>query len=176
MSRCAVFLDPSSRAVGWAVFNYEAGAEFACKDAGELLAAGKTTDARIDSLCHKVTELLKSVNPDDVVLEKPSGMVHARHGGGGRGLSVYGYAVGRIEGACLMWASGLANVIAISEAQSTGGHGKEKRKRVALGAWPRLANIKDWNYNVSDAIALGVWWLQVFPKLQAKKARKRCRK
>jgi Holliday junction resolvasome RuvABC endonuclease subunit len=145
-------LDPSSTCVGWAVFTVEEGTIAA----GRIRGKGKAATGRIDALVDAVASLAKEHSIDSAIVEVPSGKVHAgRNRGGGSGLSVYGEAVGAIRTALRLMGLVMHSVTA---ERWTGGHSKVKRRRVALKEYPALDGMTDGGGDISDAIALGVWY------------------
>jgi hypothetical protein len=86
-------------------------------------------------------------------IEVPSGRVNrARHGGGGSGLSVYGFAAG----ACynfLRYNPNVGTIHAVKEGW-TGSQPKSKRKSVAMKSHPEYDPEKDKGGDVADAICL----------------------
>lgn len=104
------------------------------------------------------------------VVEVPSGKVHAgRHGGGGSGLSVYGFAAGLLVGALVQArAAGIFSgpIFGVTAERWTGGHGKAKRQRVAARrcAWYDAA--KDPGGDEADAICLADWFSRTILPLE----------
>lgn len=148
-----ISIDPSSSAIGWA--NFEDGK---CEGSGVLRRRGH------DDVGGWVTESIATIfrrpwafEKRVCVVEIPGGRVHAGHSGGGSGLAVYGFAAGVAWCVAAIWAP---RVEAVTPERWCGGHSKEKRRRVAVKAAPWYDPAKDRGCDESDAIALGVWWLE----------------
>ena len=107
----------------------------------------------------ELTKIIEQIAVNEAIIEIPSGKVHLRHGGGGSGLAAYGFATGAIRQACRDQL-GRENVYSPNESW-TGSHSKEKRKRVAMKAFPDLKSFKDPGMDISDAIALSIWWKEI---------------
>lgn len=157
-------IDPSSRSIGWSFFvvrglskKLPSDPEIVVKGAGIITERGADVLNRVVRIIDRIDEVIEVMEPSNVVIEVPSGKVVARHGGGGSGLAVYGFATGAIWQVCR--SRGTSKTQAVTEAW-TGGHSKERRRKVALKAYPALADLKDPGYDISDAVALGVWWLE----------------
>lgn len=159
-----VFIDPSSKTTGYSIWDGEG--EPSILTAGKidrLKKKGLAWDDAVDIMVDELKSILVRWKPGKVVIEIPSGKVNPkRHGGGGSGLSVYGYAVGTIQrmckSVCSMW---LGRVVRITAERWTGGHTKLKRKAVAERTWPQLKQMVDKGMDISDAIALGKWWFDI---------------
>ena len=120
-------------------------------------------DDAVDIMVDELKGILGKWKPLKIVIEIPSGKVNLkRHGGGGSGLSVYGYAVGTIQRMCkIMCATWGGKIVRVTAERWTGGHTKVKRKVVAEKIWPRLKRMSDKGMDISDAIALGQWWFDI---------------
>ena len=94
-----------------------------------------------------------------VVVEIPNQRVWIRHAGGGYGLAVYGYTVGSVH-AMFKGFVGADRVMAV-DTNWMGSRSKEQLRAMALKRYPALAHVKDPGHDVSDAIALGIWWDQL---------------
>lgn len=105
---------------------------------------------------------LAAGQPLAIVIEVPSGRVHtARHGGGGAGLSVYGFAAGVAAQACVQARDRLAPdspIYGVTAERWTGGHGKDKRQRVAARRCPWYSAALDPGGDEADAICLADWF------------------
>lgn len=157
------FLDPSLTAIGWCVVDFsETGTTV--HHAGRITLRGKArslkNDAKIDLMLYELQGLLNKHCPQGIVIEIPSGKVHAqRHTGGGQGLSVYGFAVGHVRDHCRSWVrENGGEVIALTELEWTGGHGKKKHRLVAQRVWPKIKELSDPGSDIADAIAMADWW------------------
>jgi len=105
-------------------------------------------------------ELLIEWSPQKIVIEVPSGKVGAKHGGGGAGLTTYGFAVGAVWQACrnaTVW----ANVHTVDESTWTRRVPKKKRQLLIAAQFPQYGAVVDIDKggDVSDAIGIGLWWL-----------------
>ena len=150
-------IDPGSRSVGWCFAGKDAFSPYRVKRAGKVVGPKGDLDVRTDKIVEKTEEVIKETNAAEALIEMPSGKVHLRHGGGGSGLAAYGWAAGAIWQLCRD-RLGKDRVYVVKAEYWIGGHSKEKRRRVALKAFPGLEQIKDPGFDVSDAIALSVWW------------------
>ena len=129
------------------------------------LGPARTKDLALDrivAMCGELERLVAGQVIHRIVLEIPSGKVHARrHLGGGAGLSVYGMAAGAILWAAVKAMGGIVSLVCcVKETEWTRGVPKgERQRRVAL-AYPayREAMGKDSPGDVADAIGLGDWW------------------
>lgn len=152
-----IALDPSSSCIGYARFSRD----------GALCDAGRATTpmtqgayVRMVKLAEEILELVECSTPATritCVIEVPSGKVNrGRHKGGGAGLSVYGVAVGYLLGR-------LANldvdVRMILENDWTRGIAKADRQASVAARHRSYERANDPGADVSDAIALGEWWM-----------------
>lgn len=157
-------IDPSSRNIGWCCIVVKglsrkplAGPKIIVEAANIIIERGTDVLNRVVRIVDRVSEVIETVSPSNIVIEVPSGKVGLRaHGGGGSGLAVYGFATGAIWQVCR---TRIEKTQAVTEAW-TGGHSKERRRKVALKVYPGLANMKDPGYDISDATALGVWYME----------------
>jgi len=154
-------LDPSSRHVGWA-----------CMAAGgAILGAGKVSRTkgpyidRVDELAVEVERLLKETGSTGGAIEIPSGGVHARHGGRGEGLSIYGFGAGVLYGVLKTGCKDGVEPILVSEWKS--GYSKDKARKVAKKHYPPYADMKDPGADIADAVSLAVWFYEF--RLRGKK-------
>jgi len=176
-------LDPSSTRTGyaWAVLTdtLRPKATWGFTGVGAILP-DRTKDpalVRIDAMCKKIFDMVMGIQADKemdltIVIEVTSGKVNSmRHGGGGAGLATYGMAIGAIRETCRQIKRiGDFNVDlhSISENKWTGGHSKAKRNAVARKHCPLYTEAiqkKDRGGDVSDAIALAVWYMQIGSKI-----------
>lgn len=154
-----VGIDPSSTRTGYAILKDP----LAVHDAGYFRPHRKEDDVptRIRTMAGEVGDLVHELsNPVHVVVEIPSGLVGARHRGGGSGLTVYGMAVGAIWYACELAAPG--DVTAVTETRWTRGETKSVRRQWIAAQFPEYAEMaaRDTGGDVSDAIGLALWWFQ----------------
>lgn len=108
-------------------------------------------------------DLLREFRPENLVIELPSPHVFSRHGGGGKGLTVYGFAVGLLVGPCLRAAElqRVGCLIGVAPENWTGGRKKTESRAEVLATFPSVAATllaKDGGGDISDAIALGLWF------------------
>lgn len=164
----SLFLDPSSSCIGWARVDYaRSGVEYDVVAAGRIVVPTKLNgiklgqEPRIDYAAITTEELVDLVDPSVIVIEVPSGKVGSRHRGGGSGLSIYGRAVGRIEEMCLRRPNAKTHRLTPTS------HTKKKRQAVALRAYPLLKFMHDPGKDISDAIALAVWFFDVHLKKES---------
>lgn len=158
-------LDPSLTATGWCVADVM-GHDIEVLGAGRIVAPkdGSTVD-RTRTIVDGVrdvafTRSLTSGTEAEIVIEIPSGRVANRHTGGGFGLAKYGFVVGSIH-QMLEILMGRDQVHAIDEGTWTGSRSKQVRKKIAVQHCNALKRIKDPGMDISDAVALAVWWAQV---------------
>lgn len=168
-----LFVDPSSTDTGWCVAR---GLEdFRC----EIVSAGaidvppivRRAPAllRIDHQLKRIVELLNAYKPIRYVVETTTGKVNrGRHRGGGAGLATYGMAVGALWCAGLMWrpdedeAGGKLTVVPVPENVWTQGQGKLFHVKVAQRHYPGYNPAADEGFNIADAVALAVWYHEVW--------------
>lgn len=152
-------IDPSSSSIGLALarVNGQSIDWLACRLVKDRKAGALGIVAKFDGA---LTEVLLYADPRASVtalIEIPSGRVdHRRNTGGGAGLSVYGFACGAVWQK-LTADSRIASVECLPSDWMRG-TSKEKRRRIALKAYPAYASISDPGCDISDAIAMGVWW------------------
>jgi len=147
-------LDPASRCTGYAVMDSE----------GNIIDAGKLTGTGEDYLCRVVAAIDSLVavidehQPGACVLEVPSGHVHGRFGSvRPRSQSVYGFAVGAFWQVAKRYC-GRVHPVFVNE--WTAGKPKPHRQKEVIARCPQYDPVKDKGMDVSDAIALGWWWLR----------------
>lgn len=158
-------LDPSLTATGWCVAEVT-GHEIEVLHVGRIVVPkdGSTVD-RTRQIIDGVRDVafkqsLPSAPYAEIVIEIPSGRVANRHTGGGFGLAKYGFVVGSIH-QMLEILMGRDQVHAIDEGTWTGSRSKQVRKKIAVQHCNALKRIKDPGMDISDAVALAVWWAQV---------------
>lgn len=166
-------IDPSLTASGWCYAD-TTGRDIDVLDAGRVAGAstdegdpveraGMMRDALVETFLNKAKNNIVRNGATvgiEVVIEIPSGRVTARNTGGGSGLSVYGFCVGVIYDRFAML-FGNDCMHAPSEAVWTGSRSKKARKKIALEHFGALDKMKDPGMDISDAVALAVWWAQV---------------
>lgn len=147
-----ISFDPSSTCTGWAVM----------EPIERLLACGKIVFPhkavlvdRLELLRVSVLGVLGEHEPQEAVIEIPS--ARAWNKGGGYGLAGYGMAVGVVLGAC--WQA-LEAVHTVTEDKWTGRQPKEKRLMLVKALYAKeYSRHQDLGLDISDAIALGNWFL-----------------
>ncbi len=170
-----VAIDPSSTAVGYAVFEYlgsidppaadmAAGiCEWKLREIGRFVSHKQTLRCRLSAFCADLMDMLSEFKPGVIVIEIPSGHVGYRHKGGGAGLSIYGLAVGRLWGVCLQYqaeAGGCGiSVQPVTEAW-TDGKPKADRHYILEHIYDMYQMKKDPGGDIGDAIGVGQWWLE----------------
>jgi Holliday junction resolvasome RuvABC endonuclease subunit len=150
-------LDPSSKIIGYALTTGPT----------ELIEAGRITPAkpsakwpaRVESLQVQTLELLAEVEPDLVLMEAPSGKVHAAIAdkSKGAGQSIYGAAFGVIW-AAMRQAMPPNKVEIVSANVWTRQKKKEKRAEQLQRIMPGLDLKQDTGLDAADAIELAIWW------------------
>jgi Holliday junction resolvasome RuvABC endonuclease subunit len=158
-------LDPSLTAVGWCSAEID-GMKVEVEHVGRVLPPkdGSIVE-RTRSLIGGVSSVLCDRVIGDtlpvklhIVIEIPSGRVSMRHAGGGAGLAKYGFAVGALyQSLDNLWGE---CVHAVDE-NWTGSRSKDARQKIAFGVYPALKRLKDPGMDISDAVALAVWWAQI---------------
>lgn len=151
-------LDPSSKAIGWAVLN---SGKDPLERFGVLTAGSDDPVRRTDKLGADLLALVREINPAPrIVMEWASPKVNAwaRKTHGGAGLTVLGQAQGFYRGIL-----GIIPVDLVTEREWAGRKSKDDRtERVAL-EFPayRAAQLRgeDPGQDAADAIGLGLWWL-----------------
>lgn len=151
-------LDPSSTAVGWAVFDcYPVTLEgFGV----ERCRGRKTPLDRMRRLATEVRAIVEQYQPDKIVLEWADGKQHGRIKGRSQGLSTLGQAQGWL--ACTLENMGHEPQY-VPVGQWAGGTKKEKRASKLALAFPEYAGWaakgRDRGFDAADALGLGSWWL-----------------
>lgn len=150
-------LDPSSTAVGWAIF-----------DAGELRHVGvfragsDDLDRRLASLSASVIALLSGSCPDRIVMEVVSGMHRRanRSNAHRQSTATCGFAQGAIWGAIFAWK---CSVTRVKENEWTKGKPKVQRAELVKLTQPVYlgwaASEGDKGLDGADAVGLGLWYL-----------------
>ena len=148
-------LDPSSTAIGYALWRGGRPVEIGLLTPDKKSASAA---ARIESMRVQVLALADDLAPDYIVMETCDGPQHSRRGRQAS-LGVWARACGVYEGA--LRTAGL-KVIPVGN-DWTRRKSKEARQQLARGLSPAYAEFadagKDAGMDVSDAIALGAWWL-----------------
>lgn len=162
-------LDPSSTAVGWALF---AGPKL---EAAGVLRPEHRADpplCRIVALVDRVASLVTERQPGRIVIEIPSGHAGRASKGGATGqLAIYGMAVGAIwidtrsSAACSV--VGGCDVLTCTEAAWTRGRRKLQRAELIRLEHPDLDWEADTGLDMADAIGIGQWYLDTSPVAEA---------
>ena len=161
-------VDPSLSCTGVALIDIPATARWKLTEGYETASlVGHRVDSnsivdfveRSRSIVADVARMQVAFKPDRILVEVPEGKVNVGHTGMGAGLSKYGFHAGMM----FMSLNVLAKCVVtpIGSSYWTQGMSKDKRKKKALSAFPSLASIKDPGYDVSDATAMAVWWLEI---------------
>lgn len=146
-------LDPSSSIVGYAVM----------RGAGQLVEAGrlKPSKTRLDAVARivefgdELLGMLEEFNPEHVVIEIPSGHMHARMRGKASALAIYGMSVGYVIS--IVHVSGF-KYSCIDCNEWTRGKKKEDRAEMVALRYPQYRMDADSGMDAADAIGLGDWW------------------
>lgn len=152
-------IDPSSTCAGVAIAELDAGA-FTIIDAFAIRPRASLPPLeRIKTIANRLhTDVIARHHPQICVIEITSGKVNRQRHGGGAGLGVYGMAVGYLIRS--LESSGCdagARIVPVEENLWTGGHSKEKRRRVAARLFPAYDPNKDRTADLADAICLAYW-------------------
>jgi hypothetical protein len=154
-------LDPSSKAVGWAVMTGPA-----CVLQGGIITPPNNAAPareRIYRMAQELRGLLREIRPGRILIEWPSGHVGTkRHRGGGAGLSVYGCGVGYIVATADAYCEfdAIAEVVTITETDWTRGVRKPERQAAVISLLPQYDASLDPGGDLADAIGLAVWWFR----------------
>ena len=155
-----IALDPSSSCTGYAVF-----ANGKLIDAGRLRGKSAATALyRISAMrLDLLNELLAEHQPQTIVIEMPLEKQHTRTPGKKSGLPIWGMAAGALWATCLQYADettdGPCSVYPVSNTLWTRGKSKDARQLAVKMEHKGYDPAKDRGADVSDAIALGQWWL-----------------
>lgn len=159
-------VDPSLTSTGWCLADIE-DRSMTVHGVGRIIPpANGTVRSRSRNLARRIEEVIhankhvRDYGDLSVVIEVPSSRASDRHQGHGFGLAVFGLSVGIVLGR-LIEAVGSKHVIDVDANVWTGSRSKKARRDIALRHYPALADIKDPGMDVSDAVALAVWWAQV---------------
>ena len=162
-----VSLDPSSTAVGFAVFQ---GREFV--QAGLIKPDNASAESfeRVVSMGDDVWSVLQQKDPQIILIEWTLGKVgQRRHHGGGAGLPVYGIGVGWIGCTCYRWIEeqfmqgrygNYRQLIPIYENNWTNGVPKKTRQAAIASLYPSYCPERDPGGDIADAIGLADWWMR----------------
>ena len=146
-------LDPSSTCTGYAVFD----GPDKLVDGGLLNPSERLSPLqRITDMCQELDDIASDFSIDRCVIEITTGKVSTRHKGSGAGLGIYGFAVGVIYERARSLFDG--KIDAIRENVWTAGTKKHNRQLAATMRFPGYDPDKDKGMDLSDAIALGIWW------------------
>ncbi len=164
MADVILSLDPSSTRSGWAVM----------QPPERLLQAGlllpeKTkaaSEARIETMCRDLRELLEESQPAVVVIEWTSGKVNVkRHKGEGAGLAVHGAATGALWREIEGWKRSLSAdrrgrtlITLVRENEWTRGVSKQDRQATVAASFSAYDPSQDPGADIADAIALAGWF------------------
>lgn len=159
-------IDPSSTATGWALLQR---GDVQCM--GVIKSSKKDYWDRIVIMGDGVLNLARMYQPAHIVIESSSKHVNRSHRGGGAGLAHYGEAVGAVCAWLVArgypihrvpaneWTSGYKS-IGNRRKKAT----KEQRQTIIGIEFPKYmakaVAMEDRGMDISDAIALGSWWLR----------------
>ena len=154
-------IDPSSTRTGYAVM----GGPTELVDAGYLTPARAKdgVELRIEAMVADLREVLQEYQPDHVVIEVPSGRKGRGYAaGGGARLATYGRAVGHFER--VVWdVVGVDHVSSVTEREWTKRRTPAQRAAFVRQCFPAQTTaleVSDKGHDVSDAIGIGLWWLE----------------
>ena len=159
-------LDPSLTTVGWC-FAEAKGKTITVLNVGRIIPPKDgTVVERSQIVADKVKEVIfdKAVRPAksdhalEIVIEIPSGRTTTRHAGGGYGLAKYGFLVGNLFQALAVL---FGDQVHGEDENWTGSRSKKARQKIAFEHYAPLKRIKDPGMDISDAVALAVWWTQI---------------
>lgn len=155
-------IDPSLTKTGWCVAEPR-DQKIAVVESGGIKSDEKLPlDERIFDVTEKLTYKLEKMLHDDsvVVIETPSVRATGRHKGGGHGLAYYGMAVGAVW-LSMVHAMGKKKVVTVDADLWIGGRTKDQLWKIAISVHPLLVRVPDPGRDLSDAIALALWWHQL---------------
>lgn len=159
--RRIITIDPSLTSTGWCLAMHDKHRAINVVSVGRILPTGRgCVRERARRIASDLIDVINEAKPDVVVIEVPSGHVTSRHKGGGSGLATYGMAVGIVLNE-LIHAVGDSRVVDVEESAWTGSRSQGGRRKIALKHFASLRDITDPGRDVSDAVALAVWWVQV---------------
>lgn len=159
MGRLSLFIDPSSTATGYAVMNLvslellEGGI---IRPKGQEHALGRVLVMRAELL-----QILQQFEPAEIVVELPLGKQWTRQQAKKSGMAVWAGAAWALWMVCFEWASiraGRTAAHAIGNDDWTRGGSKQDRQRLVAALFKTYGPAKDKGMDLSDAIALGLWW------------------
>lgn len=147
-------IDPASKVTGYAVLN----------ERGDVIDAQLIRASRSKLPLDRIASIIADLNgvcdehsPSAIVVEVTSGRPGTGSTrGASSSLAIYGMAVGAIWWA--MRGRGIA-VHPVDEDRWTARYSKAQRQLAAVATVPGYSAQKDKGGDVSDAIALGRWWL-----------------
>lgn len=159
-------LDPSSTTTGYAVLNRTP--KLTLVEAGRL--RGKRTASAVSRVLAMRGELLRVLAefvPSTVLIEMPLGLQYTRHEQRKSGMAVWAGAAWSLWMVCVEWA-GLQHkvygaekaIVPIANTEWTRGMDKDARQALVRTNCPKYSPKDDPGRDVSDAIALGMWWCQ----------------
>jgi Holliday junction resolvasome RuvABC endonuclease subunit len=162
-----VSLDPSSTAVGWAVFKCSGNFE-ACEltEGGVIRPASRrvTWLRRVCEMTDVLRELLDYGKPDYILVEISVGHVHQRikAASGGAGLSIYGGGVGGVGVTAHRYCAEHDDCELVEvEANEWTRQVCKRDRQAAVAAECRLYQPeKDPGADMADAIGLALWWFR----------------
>ena len=161
MHKTIISFDPSSTAIGWAVFFDEK-----LKGYGVCRPTNKQAHyiSRVKDMLYQIDYLVSSVlgigQPATLLVETPSGHVHAKKkSSGGHGQSIYGFAVGAVYmDFCNYEDHFVAEPVDAND--WTRGIPKQTRTRKIGLLYPEYNPKEDKGGDAADAIGMALWWMQ----------------
>ena len=156
-------LDPSSNIVGYCLMIAETERLI---ELGRLVGKPSRADAdtRVRSILGDMGPMLRETRPDVILVELPLGKQYTRTPGKQSGMAVWGMAAGRVCG----WLEGRLSVedeppqvIVVSNTKWTRGKSKADRQIEVSVQFPAYRTSwldRDTGMDISDAIAMALWW------------------
>ena len=160
-ARTIIALDPSSRVVGFAV--YQGGHYLEC---GLLTPRDRKASVpeRVANLCSEARSLVRDIRPDVIVVEVMAGRQYASKASGRTtALPPCAFASGAVWQACQYVNGVAAQVEAVLNTDWTRGISKAKRQIVAKRLYHPYDPKQDRGADASDALCLLDWWLRRNP-------------
>lgn len=152
-------VDPDSQVIGLAVIDAD-GELYDCSRLTPQKGAASVVK-RVGSLVIQLGEQLELVQPEVVVIERPSRRVGTRrHKGKGAGLATYGWAAGAAWAVAAGHGWPIEGVFAIEADEWTRGVPKRQRALAIAARFPRYRTEKDPGLDGADAVGLALWWLE----------------
>jgi len=153
-------LDPSLTATGYALLGRNHEGKLVVADAGIIRPekAKAPTQFRVDAICGQVREVIREHSPSTVIVECPTHKQHTRQAHKLSGLPLWGMLSGAVYATCREM-SGAPLCVDMVSNEWTRGTTKLARQRQIAAIVNSYHPTLDRGADVSDAIAMALWWL-----------------